>query len=123
MRARRWPLGVVDVVYARRGPIAQRADAAANDGYEFIDPLLSDDVAALALPAGCPTSFPKPTDTWCATPAPRAGDGMWERAVRWWTAAPNALMEPWAGAVVYSVESFHAFRAEVPGVRLLDRQA
>jgi sugar phosphate isomerase/epimerase len=115
----RWPLGVVDVVYARHGSIAERAKAAARDGYEFIDPQLADDMRGLALPAGCPTSFPKPTDTWCATPAPQAGDGMWERAVRWWKAAPHALLEPWAGAVVNSAESFAAFRAEVPGVRLL----
>lgn len=114
-----WALGVVDVVYARRGAIEARAEAAAHDGYDFIDPQLDDDVHALALPAGCPTSFPKPADTWCATPAPQAGDGMWERAVRWWSAAPHALLEPWAGGVVDSVESFHAFRAEVPGVRLL----
>ena len=33
--------------------------------------------------------------------------------------APDALMEPWAGAVVNSIESFRAFRAEGPGVRLL----
>ena len=44
---------------------------------------------------------------------------MWERAVRWWRAAPQALLEPWAGAVVNSVDAVHAFRAEVPGVRLL----
>jgi sugar phosphate isomerase/epimerase len=29
------------------------------------------------------------------------------------------LLEPWAGAVVNSLEAFEAFRAEVPGVRLL----
>jgi sugar phosphate isomerase/epimerase len=39
--------------------------------------------------------------------------------VRWWRAAPQALLEPWAGAVVNSHESIEAFRAEVPGVRLL----
>src|SRR5689334_25223142 len=44
---------------------------------------------------------------------------MWERAVRWWRAAPGALLEPWAGAVVNSIETVRAFRAEVPGVRLL----
>ena len=44
---------------------------------------------------------------------------MWERAVRWWTAAPGALLEPWAGAVVNSAETVRAFRAEVPGLRLL----
>ena len=39
--------------------------------------------------------------------------------MRWWRAAPGALLEPWAGAVVNSAETVRAFRAEVPGVRLL----
>ena len=39
--------------------------------------------------------------------------------MRWWTAAPGALLEPWAGAVVNSAETVRAFREEVPGVRLL----
>ena len=115
----RWPLGVVDIVYARRGDVAERASAAAADGFEHIDPLLGADASTLALPIGCPTAFPKPRPVWCATPAPTAGEGMWERAVRWWQAAPGALLEPWAGAVVNSAESVRAFRAEVPGVRLL----
>ena len=34
-------------------------------------------------------------------------------------AAPGALLEPWAGATVNSLESVRAFREEVPGVRLL----
>ena len=29
------------------------------------------------------------------------------------------MLEPWAGACVNSLEAVHAFRAEVPGVRLL----
>jgi sugar phosphate isomerase/epimerase len=114
-----WPLGVVDIVYERRGDVAARARAAQADGFAHIDPLLGTDASTLALPIGCPTSFPKPADTWCATPAPPQGDGMWERAVRWWRAAPHALLEPWAGAVVNSAEAVHAFRAEVPDVRLL----
>jgi sugar phosphate isomerase/epimerase len=114
------PIGVVDVVYARRGDIVERSRAAAADGYAHIDPQVGDDPAALALPVGCPTSFPKPVDAWCSTPAPPATlEGAWERAVRWWRAAPRALLEPWAGACVNSRESFLAFRAEVPGVRLL----
>ena len=96
-----------------------RALAAQADGFEHIDPLLGTDPASLALPIGCPTAFPKPQPGWCATPAPVAADGMWERAVRWWQAAPGALLEPWAGAVVNSAETVRAFRAEVPGVRLL----
>ncbi|MFM8237565.1 MAG: hypothetical protein ACKOBG_07405, partial [Actinomycetota bacterium] len=106
-------LGVVDVVYLARGDEPTRAAAAAADGFAHIDPLLGTDPASLALPIGCPTAFPKPVDTWCATPAPAAGPGMWERAVRWWRAAPRALLEPWAGAVVGSTEAVAAFRAEV----------
>jgi len=112
-------LGVVDIVYARRGDVPRRALAAQADGFEHIDPLLGTDPATLALPIGCPTAFPKPEPGWCATPAPRAGEGMWERAVRWWKAAPGALLEPWAGAVVNSADTVRAFRAEVPELRLL----
>jgi sugar phosphate isomerase/epimerase len=114
------PIGVADVVYARlRDPVA-RSEAAAADGFVHIDPMIDDDPSTLALPVWCPTAFPKPVDAWCATPAPSADlDGAWERAVRWWRAAPRALLEPWAGAVVNSIETVHAFRAEVPGARLL----
>ena len=78
------PLGVVDIVYASRGDIVERAKVARADGYAHIDPLLGTYPATLALPVGCPTSFPKPVDTWCSTPAPSADiEGSWERAVRW----------------------------------------
>ena len=107
-------------MYARRGDIVERARAAADDGYAHIDPLVGTDPATLALPIGCPTAFPKPRDEWCSTPAPSAQlAGAWERAVRWWRAAPHALLEPWAGAVVHSLETIRAFRAEVGDVRLL----
>ena len=116
----RWPLGVVDVVYARRGDVTARAFAARADGYEHIDAMVDDvDAASLPLPIGCATSFPKPHPGWCATPAPPAGEMSWERAVRWWREAPGALLEPWAGAVVNSIETVRAFREELPGVRLL----
>jgi sugar phosphate isomerase/epimerase len=116
----RRPLGVVDVVYARRADIVEGSRAARADGFAHIDPLLGTDPATLALPVGCPTAFPKPVATWCSTPAPSAElDGAWERAVRWWRAAPGALLEPWAGAVVNSRASIDAFRAEVGDVRLL----
>jgi sugar phosphate isomerase/epimerase len=118
--ALRWPLGVVDVVYWGRGDEIERARAAQADGYAHIDVLIDVDPETLALPVGCPTAFPKPVDAWCATPAPSADiDGAWKRAVRWWARAPRALLEPWAGAVVHSLETVEAFRAEVPGVRLL----
>ncbi|MDQ1508513.1 MAG: Xylose isomerase-like barrel [Actinomycetota bacterium] len=115
----RRPLGVVDIVYAGRGDVPRRALAAQADGFEHIDPLLGTDPSSLALPIGCPTAFPKPQAGWCATPAPRAGEGMWDRAVRWWKAAPGALLEPWAGAAVNSADAVRAFRAEVPELRLL----
>jgi sugar phosphate isomerase/epimerase len=116
----RWPLGVVDVVYARRGDVAERARAARDDGFAHIDPLVDTDPSRLVLPIGCPTAFPKPVDTWCSTPAPSAQlDGAWERAVRWWRAAPHALMEPWAGAVVNSLETVREFREAAGDIRLL----
>ncbi|MDQ1475063.1 MAG: Xylose isomerase-like barrel [Actinomycetota bacterium] len=116
----RWPLGVVDVAYARYADVVDRAGAAQADGFEHIDCMVGTDPASLALPIGCPTSFPKPIDTWCTTPAPSAEvDGAWERAVRWWRRAPRALLEPWAGATVNSIESIRAFRAEAGDVRLL----
>lgn len=116
------PLGVVDIVYGREPDVAVRAQLARADGFDHIDVLVDVDPAMLALPIGCPTSFPKPRVGWCATPAPRraeGGDGMWERCVRWFRAAPGALLEPWAGAVVHSAETCRAMMAEVPGLRLL----
>jgi sugar phosphate isomerase/epimerase len=113
------PLGVVDVVYGIDGDAAARSRLAAADGFAHIDVMVDVDPATLALPVGCPTAFPKPRPGWCATPAPVAGDGMWERCARWFRAAPGALLEPWAGAVVHSRETCDAMIAEVPGLRLL----
>lgn len=119
--ARRIPIGVVDVVYAAWGDARARSEAAAADGFAHLDCMVGDDPATLVIPVGCPTSFPKPVPGWCSTPAPArdAAPDMWDRAVRWWRAAPGALLEPWAGAVVCSIETWRAFLAEVPGTRLL----
>jgi sugar phosphate isomerase/epimerase len=116
--AQRPAIGVVDVVYGLGDP-ARASRLAQADGFEHIDVMIGTEPRALALPIGCPTAYPKPQPAWCATPAPADGPGAWERAVRWWRAAPGALLEPWAGACVNSLESVRAFRAEVPGVRLL----
>jgi len=43
----RRPLGVVDIVYARRGDVSQRALAAQTDGFEHIDPLLGTEESSL----------------------------------------------------------------------------
>jgi sugar phosphate isomerase/epimerase len=114
----RLPIGVVEVVYGLGDPV-RASQLARDDGYAHVDVGLGVDPATLALPVGCPTAFPKPRPQWCATPAPVDEPGMWERAVRWWRDAPGALLEPWAGACVNSLDSVRAFQEEVPGVRLL----
>ncbi len=112
-------LGVVDVVFWSEPDVVARADRARVLGFEHIDVGTDVDPATLSLPVGCPTAFPKPQPGWCTTPAPYAGDGMWEWTVRRFRAAPGALLEPWAGAVVNSVETARAMMVEVPGLRLL----
>jgi hypothetical protein len=111
----RRPVGVVDVTYAAFGDEVARSQCARDDGFAHIDVLLGTDTSTLALPVACPTAFPKPVDVWCATPAPLD----WDRAVRWWKAAPHALLEPHTRSAVNSTEAVRAFLDEVPGVRLL----
>jgi sugar phosphate isomerase/epimerase len=113
-----FPLGVVDVVYAPR-PVEERARLAAADGFAHIDVMVDVDAASLPLPVGCPTAFPKPRPGWCSTPAPRDGPGVWDRTVDLFRQAPGCLLEPWAGAVVNSLETCQAMMAAVPGLRLL----
>ena len=102
-------------------PVTGWIEHAATDGFAHIDCMVSDVDSGLALPVGCPIAVPKPVGGWCATPAPARdfAPDAWERAVRWWRSAPGALLEPWAGAVVHSAETWRAFRAEAPGTRLL----
>ena len=113
-----FPLGVLDLPF-RPAPPAEAARQAAALGFAHIDVVVEVDPATLALPVGCPTAFPKPQPGWCSTPAPRAGPDMWDRTVRWFRRAPGALLEPWAGATVCSLETVRAMQAEVPGLRLL----
>jgi sugar phosphate isomerase/epimerase len=113
-----FPLGVVDLAFRPDLPEAS-AERAASLGFDHIDVLVDVDPATLALPVGCPTAFPKPQPGWCSTPAPRDRPDMWDRTVRWFRAAPGAILEPWAGATVCSAETIQAMRAEVPGLRLL----
>jgi sugar phosphate isomerase/epimerase len=114
----RYPLGALDLVFRPADPV-ESARQAADAGFEHIDVLVDVDPATLALPVGCPTAFPKPQPRWCSTPAPAAGDGRWDQTVRWFRGAPGALLEPWAGATVHSIETVRAMQAEVPGLRLL----
>jgi sugar phosphate isomerase/epimerase len=114
----RFPLGIVDLAF-RPDPPEASARRAAELGFEHIDVLVDVDAASLALPVGCPTAFPKPRPGWCSTPAPRTGPDMWDRTVRWFRAAPGAILEPWAGATVCSAETVRAVQADVPGLRLL----
>jgi sugar phosphate isomerase/epimerase len=117
----RWPIGVVDIAYAAFVSPRRRSELAAADGFAHIDCVVTVDAAELVLPVGCPTAFPKPQPGWCSTPAPARdfAPDAWDRAVRWWRAAPGALLEPWAGAVVHSLATWQAFLDEVPGTRLL----
>jgi len=114
-----FPIGVADLAYATEPDVARRAELAAADGFDHIDVLLESVVDGLALPVGCPIAFPKPVATWCSTPAPPAGADAWDRTVRWWRAAPEALCEPWAGASVHSIDEVRALTDAVPGVRFL----
>jgi sugar phosphate isomerase/epimerase len=113
-----FPLGIVDLAFRPDTPVTS-AERAAQLGFDHIDVVLEVDPVTLALPVGCPTAFPKPRPGWCSTPAPRDGPDMWDRTVRWFRAAPGAILEPWAGATVCSTETVRAMQAEVPGLRLL----
>jgi len=115
----RYRLGVVDVTFWKVPDPVERAKGAKSLGFEHIDVSTDVDPETLVLPVGCPTSFPKPQPGWCTTPAPRNEPGMWERTVRWFQRSPGALLEPWAGAVVNSLESAQEMMKEVPGLRLL----
>lgn len=115
----RYRLGAVDVMFWSEPDLVERARRAKELGFEHIDPSGDIDPAALPLPIGCPTSYPKPRPGWCSTPAPRDEPGMWERTARWFVRSPGALLEPWAGATVHSLETAKAMMAEVPGLRLL----
>ncbi len=120
MRVQRWDVGVVDIVYDTISDVADRAKMAQADGFAHIDARI-EMASDLALPIGCPTSFPKPQATWCATPAPPRGDdpgAAWHRTLRWWRAAPQALLEPWAGGSVATIDDVHALRRELPDLRL-----
>ncbi len=113
------PLGVVDIVYGSELDAPARSALARADGFDHIDVLVDVDPHSLQLPVGCPTAFPRPASGWCATPAPADGPGAWDRCVKWFRAAPGALLEPWAGAVVHSAETCTEMMAAVPGLRLL----
>lgn len=112
-------IGVVDLAYSSEVDVRRRAELAREDGFAHIDVALDAAVSSLVLPVGCPIAFPRPAPTWCSTPAPPAGEGAWDRTVRWWRAAPQALCEPWSGGTVSSLDQIRALAEAVPGVRFL----
>jgi hypothetical protein len=112
-------IGVADLAYATEPSVARRAELAGDDGFAHIDVLLESVAEVVALPVGCPIAFPRPQATWCTTPAPPAGEGAWDRTLRWWSGAPEALCEPWAGAAVSSIDDVRALTEAIPGVRFL----
>ena len=109
-------LGVVDVVF-RPLPLPEAAQRARHLGFAHIDVPCEWD-GELALPVGDRMAAPSPKPH-CSCPAPPAGPGMWERAVRAYRRTPGMRMEPWAGSIVSSVEAVRAMLDEVPGLRLL----
>lgn len=114
----RYSLGIVELAFApQRG--AEASVRARALGFDHFDPILGTDLSTLALPVGCPIAMSKPLPGWCASPAPPAGDGRWEKLVDRLRAAPGCLLEPWAGACVNSLASMRAIAEEVPGLRFL----
>ena len=81
--------------------------------------MLGVDTDALALPVGCPIAFPRPQPTWCSTPAPPAGDGAWERTVRWWRARAAGAVRAVGRRVGQLDRDVRALADAVPGVRFL----
>lgn len=115
----RWSLGVVDVVYLGEPDAVRRSELARDDGFEHVDTMVGVDPATLAVPAGYPTAYPWPVPGRCTTPAPSTRHSTWDESVERWRAAPGALVEPWAGATVASIEQMREFAAAVPGVGFL----
>ena len=112
----RFPLGVVDVVFAPR-PVPEAAEQARRLGFSHLDVSWDWD-GELVLPVGDRMAHPSPRP-YCSCPAPPDGDGMWERAVQAYRRTPGVRMEPWPGSIVGSVERVKAMLAEVPGLKLL----
>ena len=111
-----YPLGVVDVVFGAL-ELPDAAQRAADLGFDHID-VPYDWEGPLALPVGDRIAFPSPR-AGGSTPAPPAGEGMWERAVDAYRRTPGCRVEPWPGSIVDSVAAVRALLDEVPGLRLL----
>jgi len=77
-------------------------------------------LAALRSRSCCPIAISRHKPTWCSTPAPPRAQGV-DRTVRWWTAAPEPR-EPWAGAVVRSIEQ-GALVDALPGIAFSSKPA
>ena len=112
----RYPLGVVDVVFAPLAP-PDAARRARDLGFAHLD-VPWDWEGELAVPVGDRVAHPSPRPH-CSCPAPPAGEGMWERAVAAYRRTPGMRMEPWPGSIVSSVDAVRAMLDEVEGLRLL----
>jgi len=115
LRDRRYPLGVVDVVFEHLGlSHAGIATHAAALGFEYLDVTVPID-DALCLPIG--ERFSKIPRAGFTTGAPRPPT-TWEEAVASYRAAPGAWLEPTYYGIVRGVEAVRQFVAEVPGLRI-----
>jgi len=115
----RWNLGVVDTVYSAEPSVRERSVLAEMDGFDHIDVTIDVDPSALVLPVGCPVAYPFAVPRWSSTPAPDAAHVTWDETVERHRRASGALIEPWAGGTVHSVETMRAFASAVPGVGFL----
>ena len=111
-----WALGVVDVVLAPIAP-PDAARRARDLGFEHLD-LTCEWDGPLELPVGDRMTFPSPKPH-RSCPAPPDEPGMWDRALHAYRRCPGALIEPWGGSILGSIERVRAMLAEVPGLRLL----
>ena len=113
-------IGVVDLAYGTEVDVSRRAELAAADGFDHIDVLLELVADAIGAAGGLPDRLPESGRRHGARPRPRRPvRDAWDRTVRWWTAASEALCEPWAACVVQSIDDVRALTDAVPGVRFL----
>jgi hypothetical protein len=112
----RFPLGIVYIAFGEM-PLVEAASSARELGFEHIDAPASWQ-GDLPLAVGDRISAGAPL-AGCSCPALPPGTGNWERMVRAYKRTPGAILEPWAGSIVGSIDAARAMLDEVPGLRLL----
>jgi hypothetical protein len=112
----RFPLGVVYITFGAL-PLVEAGARARELGFDHIDAPAAWQ-GELPLPIGDRISSGAPL-AGCSCPSLPPGEGNWERMVRAYRRTPGAILEPWAGSIVGSIEAVRAMLDEVPSLRLL----